>query len=86
MRIILSRKGFDTGSGGTASPINGGRPISLPIPTSGRSMTSYDQLGLGDIVEKVTRGKIGRGHLCHEDPMFVSNQCIFGRAERHNRI
>ena len=80
MRIVLSRKGFDTGSGGTASPIIGGRPISLPIPTSRRSITSYDHLGLGDIVEKVTRGKVGRDHLCHEDPMFVGDQCIFGQC------
>jgi hypothetical protein len=80
MRIILSRKGFDTGSGGTASPIIGGRPISLPIPTNRRSITTYEHLGLGNIVEWVTRGKIGRDHLCHEDPMFIGDRCLFGQC------
>ncbi len=88
MRIIFSRKGFDTGSGGTASPIIGGRPISLPIPTSHRSITTYDHLGLGEIVERVTRGKITRDHLCHEDPMFTDGRCLFGQcgaAQSHLR-
>ena len=82
MRIILSRKGFDSGAGGVPSPIINGRPISLPIPTGHRSTTSYDQLGLGELVEKVTRGRINRSHLCHEDPMFAAGQCIFGQCGR----
>jgi hypothetical protein len=88
VRIVLSRKGFDTGSGGTASPIVAGRPISLPIPTRRRSVTTYDHLGLGGIVERVTRGKIARDHLCHEDPMFTGGQCLFGQcgaAQSHLR-
>lgn len=71
-----------------ASPIIAGRPISLPIPTRRRSVTTYDQLGLGKIVERVTRGKIARDHLCHEDPMFVGSQCLFGQcgaAQSHLR-
>jgi hypothetical protein len=80
VRLIFSRKGFDTGSGGYPSPIVDGRPISLPIPTSRRSETSYAQLGLGEIVERTTRGKIGPDHLCHEDPMFVGDECIFGQC------
>ncbi len=88
MRIIFSRKGFDTGSGGTASPIIDRRPVSLPIPTRRRSVTTYDHLGLGEIVEQVTRGKIARDHLCHEDPMFIGDQCLFGQcgaAQSHLR-
>ncbi len=88
MRIVLSRKGFDTGSGGTASPIIKGRPVSLPIPTHRRSTTTYAHLGLGEIVERVTRGKIARDHLCHEDPMFTGGQCLFGQcgaAQSHLR-
>lgn len=88
MRIVLSRKGFDTGSGGAASPIIAGRPTSLPIPTRGRSITTYDDLGLGEIVERITRGKIARDHLCHEDPMFTDGQCLFGQcgaAQSHLR-
>lgn len=80
MRIILSRKGFDTGSGGTASPIVDGRPVSLPIPTKRRSVTTYADLGLGELVEHVTRGKIDRQHLCHEDPMFTAGECLFGQC------
>jgi hypothetical protein len=88
MRIVLSRKGFDTGSGGTASPIVGGCPVSLPIPTRRRSNTTYDDLGLGELVEQVTRGKISRDHLCHDDPMFTDGQCVFGQcgaAQSHLR-
>ena len=88
MRIIFSRKGFDTGSGGTASPIVNGQPVSLPIPTRRRSVTTYDQLGLGCLVERVTRGKISRDDLCHEDPMFLAGQCFFGQcgaAQSHLR-
>ena len=32
MKIILSRKGFDSSSGGGPSPIVDGRCLSLPIP------------------------------------------------------
>lgn len=36
MKIILSRKGFDSSAGGVASPIlPGGEMISLPIPETG---------------------------------------------------
>lgn len=80
MRIIFSRKGFDSGSGGAPSPIIDDRPVSLPIPTKRRSATSYADLGLGDIVERVTRGKIGANHLAHEDPMFFAGRCLFGQC------
>jgi hypothetical protein len=33
VRIIFSRKGFDSASGGCPSPIVDGMPIPLPIPT-----------------------------------------------------
>ncbi len=80
MRVIFSRKGFDSGSGGAPSPIIAGKPISLPIPTLRRSVTTYDHLGYGGLVELVTRGKIKGDHLCHEDPMFFDDQCIFGQC------
>ena len=80
MRIVFSRKGFDQGSGGTFSPIVDGRPISLPIPTKHRSPTTYEDLGLGDIVTEITSGKIGKDHRCHEDPMFSDNRCAFGQT------
>lgn len=43
-------------------------------------MTSYEDLGLGDLVESVTRGRIHRDHLCHEDPMFIAGRCAFGQC------
>jgi len=88
MRIVLSRKGFDSGSGGAPSPIVAGRPTSLPIPARDRSATCYADLGLGELVERATRGKIARDHLCHEDPLFADGECLFGQcgaAQSHLR-
>lgn len=81
MKIVLSRKGFDSAAGGAPSPIVGGRPISMPIPATRSSITTYEDLGLGDLVARVTKGRIGRGHLCHDDPMFVDGSCIFGQCD-----
>jgi len=81
MQIIFSRKGFDSGSGGAASPIVDGRPISLPIPATMNSATTYSKLGMGDFVSAATRGKINGSHYCHHDPMFVQDShCIFGQC------
>lgn len=54
--------------------------MSLPIPTKHRSPTTYEDLGLGDIVTELTSGKIGRNHRCHEDPMFSGSRCAFGQT------
>lgn len=80
MRIVFSRKGFDSEAGGAPSPIINGRPISLPIPTQRRSDTTYGDLGLGDIVEGVTRGRLTGASLCHHDPMFEGGRCAFGQT------
>jgi len=82
MKIVLSRKGFDRGAGGAPSPIVDGVPISLPIPTTRRSETTFRLAGLGDLVERVTRGRFDAGHLCHEDPMFASGRWAFGQTGR----
>lgn len=84
MRIVFSRKGFDSKTGRCPSPIVDGRPVSLPIPTGGRSDTRYADLGLGDLVEALTRGRIGRTACCHADPDLVRG--AFGQtgvAQRH---
>lgn len=81
MKIILSRKGFDSASGGAPSPIVDGRPISMPIPATRNSTTTYDKLGLGSLVERITGGRISRDHLCHNDPMFIANECWFGQCD-----
>ena len=89
MKIVLSRKGFDSGSGGAPSPIVDGRPVSLPIPTSNYpSETTYEDLGLGDLVERQTGGCISRRDFCHADPAFQDGYCAFGQtgvAQSHLR-
>lgn len=84
MRIVFSRKGFDSRAGGCPSPIVGGRPVSLPIPTASRSDTTFAELGLGDLVEALTRERIHGAALCHADPDLARG--AFGQtgvAQRH---
>ncbi|MCH2486493.1 MAG: hypothetical protein MK010_01960 [Erythrobacter sp.] len=87
MRIIFSRKGFDSAAGGGPSPIvdDGsprGRPVSLPIPdTKGLAPTTYGERGLGDLVEAASRGRFSADDLCHDDPMFLPDgRCVFGQC------
>jgi len=80
MRVVFSRKGFDSAAGKAPSPIIEGEPVSLPIPTKRRSETSYRLTGLGDIVERTTKGRIGAAALCHEDPMFWDGRWAFGQT------
>jgi hypothetical protein len=72
MRLILSRKGFDSANGGCPSPILNGKLCSLPIPDDGAS-TSYRQItidgvSIAKIVEDLTRGRIKRTQRAHLDP------------------
>jgi hypothetical protein len=81
MRIIFSRKGFDSSSGGGASPIIKGKPVSLPIPAKHVSQTTYNDLGLGELVNLSSRGQVKGSHFCHYDPMFTDQgQCFFGQC------
>lgn len=81
MRIIFSRKGFDSAAGGGASPIVGGVPVSLPIPGGVHSRTTFGDLGLGDLAAAASRGKLGEGDYCHHDPMFLDEGlCLFGQC------
>ncbi|RXZ64347.1 Nmad3 family putative nucleotide modification protein [Pelagerythrobacter rhizovicinus] len=81
MRIVLSRKGFDSTSGGGPSPIVGGRPLSLPIPATEHSRTTYGSLGLGEHAARASRGRFGADDLCHHDPMFLPDgTCLFGQC------
>ncbi|MGP0093434.1 MAG: hypothetical protein ACLPKB_26360 [Xanthobacteraceae bacterium] len=80
MKVIFSRKGFDSAAGKAPSPIINGEPISLPIPTARRSETTYLALGLGKIVEQMTKGRIAASNLCHEDPMFRDGRWAFGQT------
>ncbi len=82
MRIVFSRKGFDSSAGGGPSPIVDGAPLSLPIPDSkGISRTTYGELGMADYASKASRGRLGADDLCHHDPMFLrSGTCVFGQT------
>lgn len=81
MRIIFSRKGFDSAAGGGASPIRRGVPVSLPIPSGGFSQTTYAELGLAEEVRRASRGMLGGDDLCHHDPMFRDDgTCLFGQC------
>ena len=77
MKIIFSRKGFDSGSGGVPSPIfPDHRMVSLPIPDK-HSPIAYNEIqwgdwNVGDIVEDLTKGKIRANYRAHLDPDIVS--------------
>jgi hypothetical protein len=73
MRLILSRKGFDSSAGGTPSPIlQNGRMVSFPIPDK-QSPILYDDIvweggNIGSLVSDLTHGKISPSHHAHLDP------------------
>lgn len=70
MRVILSRKGFDSSAGGCPSPIIDGNPMPLPIPTRQPTPTTYGDLA-GDyaaIVADLSKGRWSGSSNCHLDP------------------
>lgn len=73
MKIVLSRKGFDSQNGGVPSPIfPDGTAFSLPIPYS-HSPTRFRGVrcrggSLGPLVECLTRGRVRGDGRCHLDP------------------
>ncbi|WP_237067650.1 hypothetical protein [Microbulbifer guangxiensis] len=73
MRLILSRKGFDSSAGGCPSPIfPDGSLYPLPIPDTKSSITfaeiGHGDIDIGELVEDLTRGRhTGRG-TAHLDP------------------
>jgi len=76
MKVILSRKGFDSVYGGYPSPIlPDGRMISFPIPsTSDHIQTSYSDLQLDsqttyyDLMQMLGMKKWSKDTKCHLDP------------------
>ena len=73
MKIVLSRKGFDSQSGGVPSPLfPDGTALSLPIPAR-HAPTRFRELhwgngSLGPLVEHLTMGRVREGDRCHLDP------------------
>ncbi|MCV9963965.1 hypothetical protein OIU34_18975 [Pararhizobium sp. BT-229] len=73
MKIILSRKGFDQGSGGAPSPLfPDGSMFSIPIP-DGRTRQRYGAMrhrehDIGEIVSHLTKGRYTGRSSAHVDP------------------
>jgi len=84
MKIILSRKGFDSGFGKVPSPIMpDGTLLSLPIPSEG-DVVKYEQLHYKDksyaqIISELTKGKFADEN-CHLDPDIRKD--VFARSEK----
>lgn len=77
MKVVFSRKGFDSVAGGCPSPIIAGRPLSMPIPAPFRTPTPTkfgDLNGLyGELVTDLTGGKLTAQSWCHLDPDITPN-------------
>ena len=78
MKLILSRKGFDSSAGGVPSPIfPNGRMVSLPIPDKSSPVTygdiSYEGGSLGSLVADLTGGRIPPHYRAHIDPDLVAD-------------
>ena len=73
MKLILSRKGFDSQSGGSPSPIfPNGTQYSLPIPHQHSEITYGDlwhgDTNIGETVADLTCDRIGANAPAHLDP------------------
>jgi len=74
MKIILSRKGFDSSAGGKPSPIfQDGSMVSLPIPDEDspikfRNIISWSGENLGMLISDLTRGRFNGKNGAHLDP------------------
>lgn len=72
MKLVISRKGFDSGSGGAASPLfEDGSILSLPIPDR-KSKLSYGDIGfdglVGRLAEDLSKGRVRARSPAHLDP------------------
>ena len=79
MKVILSRKGFDSANGGILSPIfEDGTMLSFPIPGKEEKKDSirYDELFCGNIcLKKIMDDLKYRGaECCHLDPDLVKER------------
>lgn len=87
MRLILSRKGFDSSAGGCPSPVlPDGSLCVLPIPDT-RSRIRYDDVvfdkrRLGKIARDLTGGRIRGSHGAHLDPDLIAGAYPRGEGWR----
>ena len=76
VKLILSRKAFDSSAGGVANPIfDDGSMIPLPIPDKQSSIRYQDLTvaghNLGAVASDLTRGRTRADHFAHLDPDLV---------------
>lgn len=78
MKLIFSRKGFDSSAGGVPSTLVDGRPISLPIPTRMPTPTRFGDLsgGIAELVVDLTRGRVAADRPCHLDPDLDASSLV----------
>ena len=71
-KLILSRKGFDSGSGGCPSPIfPDGTMFSLPIPSADEETfedLQHGDINIAEVVTGITNGRMSRRGRVHLDP------------------
>lgn len=76
MKIILSRKGFDSSNGGCASPIMpDGTLLSMPIPSNDRDRYSdlcWNDITYSELLSELRPNKTYAG--CHVDPDIRKNR------------
>ena len=73
MKVIFSRKGFDSSYGGTPSPIfPDGRMVALPIPDRCAKVRfneiRWQEFNLGELAMALTKGKVKDCFYAHLDP------------------
>ncbi len=80
MKIVFSRKGFDSSNGGKPSFIfPDGSLFSVPIPTKNDKLTfgdlqfSYAGDSAHKILNQVTNGLHNENGICHHDPMEIQH-------------
>ena len=98
MKIILSRKGFDSTAGGYPSPIIDNKLISIPIPDENEKIKYSDlyfedksyfeilqQLIRNNLVLNNKRIKLDLQTKCHLDP-DINKDCLKDREEKWKRM
>ena len=93
MKIVLSRKGFDSGTGKVPSPIfPSGEMCALPIPEGRPDKRSalYGEItvggrNLGEVVADLTRGRLTPGESTHLDPDLIAGSVRRQPGWRHSR-
>lgn len=91
MKVIFSRKGFDSEAGGSPSPIIGRLPVSLPTPLPNKkdsgakySDITVGTINLGQLVQDLTGGKVRADDRCYPNPILDKGG-VLGLSEESQR-